>query len=46
LIASIGVEHMVEFSTGVPAEAIDQTALRRLEGVRDVRSEDGPCSCR
>jgi ABC-2 type transport system ATP-binding protein len=41
LIASIGVEHMVEFSTGAPAEAIDQTALRRLEGVRDVRSEDG-----
>jgi ABC-2 type transport system ATP-binding protein len=41
LIASIGVEHMVEFSTGAPAEAVDQTALRRLDGVRDVRSEDG-----
>ena len=41
LIASIGVEHMVEFSTGRPAEAIDQHALRRLEGVRDVRSENG-----
>jgi ABC-2 type transport system ATP-binding protein len=41
LIASIGVEHMVEFSTGAPAEAIDQAALRRLEGVRDVRPENG-----
>jgi ABC-2 type transport system ATP-binding protein len=41
LIASIGVEHMVEFSTGRPAEAIDQHALRRLEGVRDVRSDNG-----
>jgi ABC-2 type transport system ATP-binding protein len=41
LIASIGVEHMVEFSTAAPPEAIDQPALRRLDGVRDVRSEDG-----
>ena len=41
LIASIGVEHMVEFSTGRPADALDQPALRRLEGVRDVRSENG-----
>ena len=41
LIASIGVEHMVEFSTGRPADALDQSALRRLEGVRDVRSENG-----
>jgi ABC-2 type transport system ATP-binding protein len=41
LIASIGVEHMVEFSTGAAAESIDQAALRRLEGVRDVRSQNG-----
>jgi ABC-2 type transport system ATP-binding protein len=41
LIASIGVEHMVEFSTARPAEAVDHAALRRLEGVRDVRSQDG-----
>ena len=41
LIASIGVEHMVEFSTGAPAEAIDQSALRRLDGVRDVRLDNG-----
>ena len=41
LIASIGVEHMVEFSTARPAEAVDHAALRRLEGVRDVRSRDG-----
>jgi ABC-2 type transport system ATP-binding protein len=41
LISSIGVEHMVEFSTGAPAAAIDMAALRRLEGVRDVRPENG-----
>jgi len=40
LIASIGVEHMGVL-TGRPADALDQPALRRLEGVRDVRSENG-----
>src|SRR5580658_4319267 len=41
LIASIGVEHMVEFSAGGAAKALEITALRRMEGVRDVRAENG-----
>jgi ABC-2 type transport system ATP-binding protein len=41
LIASIGIEHMVEFSMGAPAEALDRAALSRLDGVRDVRSDNG-----
>ncbi len=38
LIASIGIEHMVEFSAASPP---DLAALGRIEGVRDVRAEDG-----
>jgi ABC-2 type transport system ATP-binding protein len=38
LIASIGVEHLVEFSAG---EALDPSALARIEGIRDVRTENG-----
>ena len=38
LIASIGVEHVVEFSTAKPP---DLAALRRIEGVRDIRRENG-----
>src|SRR6202022_1607723 len=38
LIASIGVEHLVEFSAG---EALDASALARIEGIRDVRTENG-----
>jgi ABC-2 type transport system ATP-binding protein len=38
LIASIGVEHIVEFSA---AADFDRTTLNRLEGVRDVRNENG-----
>ncbi len=41
LIASIGVEHLVEFSAGGAAKALDVSVLRRLEGVRDVSSENG-----
>jgi ABC-2 type transport system ATP-binding protein len=41
LIDSIGVEHMVEFSTGGAAQAVEISALRRMEGVRDVRTENG-----
>jgi ABC-2 type transport system ATP-binding protein len=41
LIASLGAEHMVEFSAGGAAKALDVTALRRIEGIRDVRSENG-----
>ena len=46
LIASIGVEHMVEFSAGSAAQALDVSALRRIEGVREVRTENGACRCR
>src|ERR1700680_4958855 len=38
LIASIGVEHLVEFSAGA---ALDASALARIEGIRDVRTENG-----
>jgi len=41
LIASIGVEHMVEFSAGGAAKALQVPALRHIEGVRDVRAENG-----
>ncbi len=40
LIASIGVEHLVEFSAGTPG-AFDSAALRTVEGVREVRAENG-----
>ena len=38
LIVSIGIEHMVEFSAGKP---VDLPALSRIEGVREVTSENG-----
>jgi len=41
LIASIGVEHMVEFAAGTVAKALEVAALRRIEGVRDLRAENG-----
>ncbi|MFZ0036055.1 MAG: ABC transporter ATP-binding protein [Candidatus Acidiferrales bacterium] len=41
LIASIGAEHMVEFSAGSATRALDAEALRRIEGVLDVRTENG-----
>ncbi|MFY9528376.1 MAG: ABC transporter ATP-binding protein [Candidatus Acidiferrales bacterium] len=41
LIASIGVEHMVEFSAGGATKALEVSALRRIEGIREVRAEDG-----
>jgi ABC-2 type transport system ATP-binding protein len=41
LIASIGVEQLVEFSAGGAAGALDLSALRRIEGVREVRAENG-----
>jgi ABC-2 type transport system ATP-binding protein len=41
LIASIGVEHMVEFSAGSAAKALEVSALLQIEGVRDVRTENG-----
>jgi ABC-2 type transport system ATP-binding protein len=41
LIASIGAEQLVEFSAGSAAKALDVPALRRIEGIRDVRTENG-----
>src|SRR3984957_1562925 len=40
LIASTCAEHMVAFSAGANSHALDIPALRRIEGVRDVRSEN------
>ena len=39
LIASLGVEHVVEFSAG--NITLDLAAIGRIPGVRDVRSENG-----
>jgi ABC-2 type transport system ATP-binding protein len=39
LIASIGVEHVIEFSAD--HHAIETGAMRLLDGVRDVRTENG-----
>ena len=41
LIASIGVEHVVEFCAGSAAKPVAVAALRQIEGVREVRSENG-----
>ncbi|HVX65463.1 MAG TPA: ABC transporter ATP-binding protein [Bryobacteraceae bacterium] len=40
LVASIGVDHVVEFATGAP---LDQGALERMEGIRSARYENGSC---
>ena len=41
LVASIGADHVVDFSTSGASHAIDLAAVRQVEGVRDVRSENG-----
>ena len=41
LVASIGVEHVVEFSVDSGREPLDVEALRTLDGVRDVRADNG-----
>jgi ABC-2 type transport system ATP-binding protein len=41
LVASIGVEHVVEFSAGGHGKTLDMQPLRRLDGIRDVRLENG-----
>src|SRR6185503_19703281 len=41
LIASIGVDHLVEFSTADGAAPLDLETVRRIEGVRDARVEGG-----
>jgi ABC-2 type transport system ATP-binding protein len=41
LIASICAEHLVAFSAGSNSNKLDVSALRSIQGVRDVRSENG-----
>ena len=41
LVASIGVEHVVEFSADAAAQRLDLAELRAIEGVRDVRADNG-----
>jgi ABC-2 type transport system ATP-binding protein len=41
LIASIGVEHLVEFSTGDGPSAFAPSSLSRIPGVRNVRQDNG-----
>lgn len=40
LIASIGAEHVVEFSAGGSERAVETGAMRAIDGVRDVHSEN------
>jgi ABC-2 type transport system ATP-binding protein len=41
LIASLGAEHLVEFSSGAGVGSVDLEALRRVEAVLAVRKENG-----
>jgi ABC-2 type transport system ATP-binding protein len=41
LVASIGGEHLVEFSGGNGVAALDAATLRSIDGVRDVVMENG-----
>jgi ABC-2 type transport system ATP-binding protein len=41
LIAANCAEQMVEFTAGSAAKALDVPVLRRIQGVRDVRTENG-----
>src|SRR6187455_567196 len=41
LVASIGVEHVLEFSADGAARRLDVAELRALEGVRDAQVENG-----
>ncbi|RPI60948.1 MAG: ABC transporter ATP-binding protein [Lysobacterales bacterium] len=41
LVASIGVEHVVEFSVDGAARPIDAVDLRAIDGVRDARADNG-----
>jgi len=41
LIASVCAEHMVEISAGTAARPLDLPALSRIDGIRDVRTENG-----
>jgi ABC-2 type transport system ATP-binding protein len=41
LVASIGVEHVVEFSVDAAGQPLDPKELSAIEGVRDVRADNG-----
>ena len=41
LVASIGVEHVVEFSADGGTQQLDLAELRGIEGVRDARVDNG-----
>jgi ABC-2 type transport system ATP-binding protein len=41
LVASIGVEHVVEFSVTAAAQPFDIADLRAIDGVRDARVDNG-----
>ncbi len=41
LIAATCAEQMVEFTAGSVSHALDVPALRRIEGVREIRTENG-----
>jgi len=41
LISSIGAEHVVEFSAGSAAKPLNVEAVRHIDGVRNVRLENG-----
>jgi ABC-2 type transport system ATP-binding protein len=41
LIASLGSDQLIEFSPAGNAQNLDLEALRRIEGVREIRTENG-----
>jgi ABC-2 type transport system ATP-binding protein len=41
LVASIGVEHVVEFSAGNRNRQLEASRLQQIDGVREVRSNNG-----
>jgi ABC-2 type transport system ATP-binding protein len=41
LIASLGADQLIEFSAAGSGQTIDLEALRRVDGVREVRAENG-----
>ena len=44
LISSIGADHLIEFSVDGGGEPLDLEAVRRLEGVRELRASNGVVS--
>ncbi len=41
LVASIGIEHVVEFAAGSQAHPLEAARLHDIEGVRDIRADNG-----